>query len=261
MVKGAISHPWKIQKTDLWYLNSSQKRAQHTRWTTLFFFLSHEGSITYTDEGSHLSETKTELKWEPEPKLVDFFGRLKKIHQKCFILWKNHFFSRNCRSKVWVFSGPCVQTMRLAKLTYVLDMPATGIVWKRRQSWFGHASNRWCRASSPSGFHGLAGPSCQTRTSSSTLWQVSIVWYARYLATCVLALRAYSIGILKVSKTQVVLGSTFWLASARNPSAWALEHPSMAGGRSKAALATSPQQLSPRIPPCCPWTTRAAAHQ
>ena len=101
---GAISHR-KIQKTER-----------------------HEGSITYTDDGSHLSETKTELKWEPEPKLVDFFWEVEENPPEMLHPMEKTFFSRNCRSKVWVFSGPCVQTMRLAKLTYVLDMPATGIV-------------------------------------------------------------------------------------------------------------------------------------
>ena len=123
-------------------------------------------------------------------------------------------FSRNCRSKVWVFRGPCVQTMRLAKLTYVLDMPATGrIVWKQRQSWFGHASNALQLGPSRNGSGARVGwklalgyrlseqcASCVPRAQLCDKCPWSMVWCARYLATCVLASRAYTNRISKTSK-------------------------------------------------------------
>ena len=50
------------------------------------------------------------------------------------------------------------------------------------------------------GFHGFAGPSCQTRTTCSTMWQVSLVWPTRDLATCVLVLHTHTHCCSKTSK-------------------------------------------------------------
>ena len=93
------------------------------------------------------------------------------------------------------------------------------------------------------------------------MWQVSLVCPTRDLATCVLVLHTHTHCCSKTSKTQIVLGSAFCLASNRYPLAWALEHPSMAGGRATSAVATSPRQLSLPSSPCCSRTTRAYAKE
>ena len=103
-----------------------------TKMNNLFFWI-YEGSITYTDEKSHLLKTTTELKWKPEPKLMDFFRRLKKkVDQKCFILWKKPCFLEIVEVRFRSSSGLCVKKTMWTLWTY--PSPHFGATFCKRWS-------------------------------------------------------------------------------------------------------------------------------